>query len=187
MDSHPRGLPVFAKPEFPQPDSSASGKSTEIEQRTQKEPAYAAARNASRADNISSAGTVIEGLGHSFLAVEMQKGQMLDFTFEIPEAGEYTLKIGTIPNHDVDGTGMKLEILLNSKTVGEQDYSVEGRSETWKQNVLRGQAIRSVKLNIEQSGEIKISIKALTNHIIPDQIMLLQGEMNFYEFPVKAN
>jgi hypothetical protein len=187
MDSHPRGLPVFASPEFSQPDSPATGKSTGIEQRTQKEPAYAAARNASQADNISSAGTVIEGLGHSFSAVEMQKGQTLDFTFEIPEVGEYTLKIGTIPNHDVDGAGMKIEILLNDKTVGEQDYSVEGRSETWKQNVLRGQAISSAKLNIEQAGKIKISIKALTKHIILDQIMLLQGEMNFYEFPVTTD
>jgi hypothetical protein len=117
----------------------------------------------------------------------MQKGQTLDFVFDIPEAGEYTLKIGTIPNHDVDGEGMKIEVLLNDKIVNELDYSVEGRSEKWKQNVLRGQAICSVKLNIEQSGEIKISIKALTGHIIPDQIMLLQGEMNFYEFPVKTD
>ena len=90
-----------------------------------------------------------------------------------------------IPNHDVDGTGMKIEILLNDKIAGELDYSVEGRSETWKQNVLRGQAISSVKLNIEQAGKVKISIRALTNYIILDQIMLLQGEVNFYEFPVE--
>jgi hypothetical protein len=183
MDSNPRDLPVFAKPAFSQPDSPATGKSTGTEQ---KEPAYVAARNASQADNISSAGTVIEGLGHSFSAVEMQKGQTLDFTFEIPEAGEYFLKTGTVPNHGVDGAGMKIEVLLNGKTVTQSDYSVDGRSETWKQNVLRGQAISSVRLNVEQAGEIKISIKALTGHIILDQIMILQGEMNFYEFPVKT-
>jgi lysophospholipase L1-like esterase len=188
MDFHPRDLPVFAKPEFPQPDSPATGNSTGAgQQRTQKEPAYVAARNASQADNILSAGTVVEGLGHSFSAVKMQKGQTLDFTFEIPEAGDYFLKTGIIPNHDVDGEGMIIEILLNDKTVSKQDYSVEGRSEAWKQNVLRGQAINSMKLNYEQPGEIKISIKALTNHIILDQIMLLRGEMDFYEFPVKTN
>ena len=58
----------------------------------------------------------------------MQKGQTLDFTFEIPEAGDYLLKTGTIPNHDVDGEGMKIEVLLNGKAVGKQDYSVEGRN-----------------------------------------------------------
>ncbi|MDR2764349.1 MAG: hypothetical protein LBB90_04895 [Tannerella sp.] len=117
----------------------------------------------------------------------MQKGQILDFTFEIPETGEYFLKIGTIPNHDVDGAGMKIEVLLNNKTVAEPDYSVKGRSETWKRNVLRGQAISPVKLNIEQPGEIKISIKARTGHIILDQIMLMKNEMNFYEFPVRTD
>jgi hypothetical protein len=184
MDFQPRDLPVFAKPEFLKPDSLATGKLIGIER---KEPAYVAARNASQADNKLSNGTVIEGLGHSFSAVEMQKRQTLDFIFDIPEAGEYFLKIGTVPNHDVDGAGMKIAVLLNDKTVNELDYSVEGRSEIWKQNVLRGQAISFVKLNVEQAGEIKISIKALTNHIILDRVMILQGEMNFYEFPVKTN
>jgi hypothetical protein len=184
MDFRPRDLPVFAKPEFPQPDFPATGKSIGIER---KEPAYVVALNASQADNKLSGGTVIEGLGHSFSAVEIQKGQTLDFTFEIPEAGEYCLKIGTVPNHDVDGAGMKIAVLLNDKTVNESDYSVEGRSEIWKQNVLRAQAISSVKLNVEQAGKIKISVKALTGHIILDQIMLLHGEMNFYELPVKTD
>jgi lysophospholipase L1-like esterase len=175
MDSRPRDLPVFAKPEFPESKDTARYNSTQ----------NVFAQNADNAINLKNKG--IEGLGHSFSAVEMQKGQTLDFVFHIPEAGEYTLKTGAIPNHDVDGAGMKTEILLNGKIVGEQDYSVERRSETWKQNVLRGQAVGSVKLNVEQPGGIKISIKALTNHIILDQIMLMQGEMNFYEFPVKTN
>jgi lysophospholipase L1-like esterase len=175
MDFQPRNLPVFAKPEF--------SKNKDVVRRGPTRNVFA--QNADNATNLKNKG--IEGLGHSFSAVEMQKGQTFDFTFEIPEAGEYTLKTGTIPNHDVDGKGMKIEVLLNDKSVTALDYSVEGRSETWKQNVLRGQAISSVKLNIEQAGEIKISVKALTNYIILDQIMLLQGEMDFYEFPVKTN
>jgi hypothetical protein len=174
MDSRPRNLPVFAKPEFPENKDTAHYNSTQ----------NVFAQNADHATNLKNKG--IEGLGHSFSAVEMRKGQTLDFVFDIPEAGEYTLKIGTIPNHDVDGEGMKIEVLLNDKTVNELDYSVEGRSETWKQNVLRGQAISSVRLYVEQAGKIKISVKALTNYIVLDQIMLSQSEMNFYEFPVKT-
>ncbi|MDR0545118.1 MAG: hypothetical protein LBG30_07230 [Odoribacteraceae bacterium] len=175
MDFRPRDLPVFASPAFPRPASPAGSSS---------EPAYAAARNASRADNILSAGRIIEGLGHSFSAVKMQEGERLDFTFEVPAAGEYLLKTGATPNHDVDGKGMIIEVLLDGKAVDTQDYSVEGRSERWMQNVLRGQAVCSTKLNIERSGEITISIRALTRHVILDQVMLLQGEMTFYEFPV---
>jgi hypothetical protein len=175
MNSRPRDLPVFESPQT----LSKAGEHTS--------PAggggWVKAFNADKATNLKIKGT--EGLGHSFSAVEMQKGQILDFTFEIPEAGEYFLKIGTIPNHDVDGAGMKIEVLQDNKTVTELDYSVEGRSETWKQNVLRCQAISSVKLNIERLGVIKVSIKAHTEHIILDQVMLLKNEMNFYEFPVE--
>ena len=177
IDFRPRNLPVFDRPEFTGTDSLATD--TVL-------PPFVAAQNAARSASLPENGTVIEGLGHSFAAVQMQKGQTLDFTFKLPQAGAYLLKIGTVPNHDVDGVGMKFEVLLNDKTVTEFNYSVEGRSETWKKNVLRGQAINSAKLDIEQPGKIKISIKALTNHIILDQIMILQGDMNFYEFPVKT-
>ncbi|MDR0766730.1 MAG: glycosyl hydrolase 115 family protein [Odoribacteraceae bacterium] len=175
MDSRPRDLPVFESPSgFPEREEHAPPVGR----------GWVKAFNADNATNLKTKGT--EGLGHSFSAVEMKKGQVLEFTFEVPETGEYFLKVGTIPNHDVDGAGMKIEVLLNNKIVAEADYSVKGRSETWKRNVLRGQAISSIKLNIEQPGEIRISIKARTEYVILDQIMLVKNEMNFYEFPVRT-
>ena len=180
MDFRPRNLPVFNKSDFQHLDSSE----IKIEIQTQKEFSHIFAQNANNATNLNTKG--IEGLGHSFSAIEMLNGQTLDFSFNLPEAGEYNLKIGTLPNHDIDGKGMKIEVLLNDKSVNVLDYSVRGRSETWKQNVLRGQTVSTVKLNFNQSGEVKISIKAHSENIILDQIMLMQNEMDFYEFPVKT-
>jgi hypothetical protein len=179
MHSHPRNLPVFAQPEFPFLDLQA-------EQYAPSQPTYVSARNASQADNLPADGSIIEGLGHSFSAVAMKPGQVLHFSFEVPEAGDYTLQIGTVPNHDGDGEEMKLEIFLNHQLVDQQILGASPRSEAWKQNVLRGQALTSTRLTIDRSGPAILSIKALSPSIILDQLMLLQGDMNFYEFPVKT-
>lgn len=184
MDFQPRDLPVFDRPEFRSLDSLAAETlpAPQPQKPLPTERAYVSALNANHADNLDHPG--IEGLGHSFSAVEMQKDEKLDFTFEVPRPGEYFLKIGTVPNHDVDGAGMKIEVLLDNHPVGELDYRVEGRSEAWKQNVLRGQTVSSVTLDLERAGRATVSIKALTGYVILDQVMLMQGETDFYEFPV---
>jgi tetratricopeptide (TPR) repeat protein len=187
MDFHPRDLPVFAKPEFPQLDFSVTGKPIGIEQQTQRRPVYVAARNASQADNISSAGTIIEGLGHSFSAIQMQQGSELTFMFDIPAPGEYRIKIATLPNHDVDRNGMKIALSVDGKNIQEFDYRAIGRSETWKENVLRGQAVAIVEHHFREAGKVNVSVKALTPYIILDQIMITGGNDDFYEFPVKQN
>ena len=109
-----------------------------------KEQPFVLAQHASQAIDAEKSGQIIEGLGHSFSAVQMQQGKSLTFTFEIPAGGEYWVKIGTLPNHDVDGQGMKIALSIDGKNIGEFDYRTVGRSEKWKENVLRGQAVITV-------------------------------------------
>ena len=45
------------------------------------------------------------------------------------------------------------------------------RSERWKQNVLRGQAVRKMPVSIAK-GEHTVSIRALDDHIVIDQWMM---------------
>lgn len=116
----------------------------------------------------------------------MQKDQTLDFIFEIPAAGEYRIKVAAVPNHDVDGQGMKIALSVDGQRIGMADYSVDGRSETWKEHVLRGQAISSFTHYFPAPKKFRISITALTPEVISDQIMVVNGEDDFYEFPVKV-
>ena len=60
------------------------------------------------------------------------------------------------------------------------------RSEGWKLNVLRGQAVRDLKLTGLKRGKHRLVIKALDAHLIVDQWMI-DSDMNrrFYLFPVK--
>jgi hypothetical protein len=115
----------------------------------------------------------------------MRQGNTLTFTFDIPASGEYRIAIATIPNHDVDGEGMKIALSVDGSEVQTFDYCTVGRSETWKLNVLRGQAISVAKHNFSNAGKVSISVKALTPYIILDQIMVDRGEGSFYELPVK--
>jgi len=186
MDLNPRNLPVFAKPRFPELDELIE-KGNTADKSVNREPfiqPLVIAQNAQQATNLHNNGEVIVGLGHSFATVKMQQGDVLTFDFELPQEGEYWIKIATIPNHDVDGQGMRIQLTIDDKEVQEFNYRTVGRSETWKQNVLRGQAISSVNHDFAQAGKVTISVKALTRYIILDQIMIGKGSDKFYLFPV---
>ena len=60
------------------------------------------------------------------------------------------------------------------------------RSERWKTNVLRGQALRTLDVELTQGGHT-ITVTALDDHIIMDQWMIdFRKERQFYVFPVRA-
>ena len=59
------------------------------------------------------------------------------------------------------------------------------RSEGWKQNVLRGQAIRTIDTKLN-AGPHTITITALDDHIIIDQWMIdYKPDRQFYMFPIE--
>ncbi|MDD3196308.1 MAG: glycosyl hydrolase 115 family protein, partial [Paludibacter sp.] len=140
MDFRPRSLAVFEKPDFSTNDFPVYPFKKDKQQAMNVQ-----AMNASQADNITTTGVIIEGLGHSFSAVQMMQGDSLQFTLKVPVEGTYNLRIATLPNHDVDGKGMKIKILVDGNEPYEYDYKTVGRSESWKQNVLRGQALTTLE------------------------------------------
>ncbi len=214
MDFNPRTLPVFAAPDFSKLDSliAAGKKRLQVQENqaqkntTQNNPALAMsaltnsavspgllsttarnvqAVNASQAVNIAEAGKVMEGLGHSFAAVQLPAGAELRYEMEVPEEGTYWIRIALVPNHGVDGKGMKIGVKVNDGAMQEISYKTEGRSEAWKQQVLRGQAVVTIPAVGLPRGKMVITIKALSTYVQPDQVMIGQGEVDFYEFPVR--
>jgi hypothetical protein len=188
MDYQPRKLPVFDAPIFTTLDSLIALKQQPVcplEVASQKNVVLAL--NAKQAINLSNPQKIIDGLGHSFAAVQMEQGDSLSFVFNLSETGEGRIKIATIPNHDVDGNGMRISLSVDGKELPSLDYRVSGRSEIWKQNVLRGQAISTVTYHFLKPGKTTITLHALTPHIIVDQIMVEVGRReNFYEFPINS-
>jgi hypothetical protein len=191
MSFNPRSLAVFDRPDFSKLDSLISHSQLNLLDEKIKyavDPASqfstVLAKNAVQADNITSVGTVVEGLGHSFAAVQLPKGKSLSYSFLIGEQGEYWIKVAAIPNHDVDEKGLFIQLSVDGTELGSVDYKSRGRSEIWKQNVLRGQALVTFEKVLLPKGIVELELKALTDNVQLDQLAIGKGDMNFYEFPV---
>ena len=65
---------------------------------------------------------------------------------------------------------MRFTIELSGKETSPIHYETKGRSEEWKENVLRNQAIRRVTLPIRKKRTNKLVIKALDEGIVLDQV-----------------
>ena len=73
-------------------------------------------------------------------------------------------------SHPVEGTQLRFTIALDKEETLPIHYETKGRSEEWKENVLRNQAIRRVALPARKKKLNKLVIKALDEGVILDQV-----------------
>ena len=92
-----------------------------------------------------------EGLGYRQGAVELLPDAVLTYGV-IPASTSLELRL--LPSHPVDGQRLGLWVQIGSNQPQWIDYRTQGRSEEWKQNVLRNQAIRSI--HVEDGGILKL-------------------------------
>ena len=174
MDAAPRQLPVF---------DSVYGNLAD------DEPFEGIACNAYDYDAASMGCQTIQMLGHSMNAVTIPKGGDLVFHFRTPLRPEgqekgvlYTAMIPTQPNDKGD---LRYQVFLDDEMPVTISLKEPFRSEQWKQNVLRGQALKQIPVKLTKEEHI-LRIKALDDHIIIDQWMLdFKPNRKFYVIPVK--
>ncbi len=113
----------------------------------------------------------IQMLGHSMLAVRLPKGDSLVSRFPVATAGDYRLRIALIPTHAVDSGDIRFSVSIDGEPTV---FSLKEpfRSEQWKQNVLRGQALRCLSVSLA-AGEHTLTIRALDEHIVIDQCEII--------------
>ena len=143
------------------------------------------ARNACQWDKADEGAECVEALGHSMNAVRLPKGRTVTYTFDCPREGEAILRMALIPTQPNDKGELRFSVRIDG---GEpQMFSLKEpfRSERWKLNVLRQQALRELPVNIAK-GNHTLTIEALDNHIVLDQWMLdFDKNRKFYVFPIK--
>ncbi len=172
MSAAPRDLPVFA------PDVK-----TELPQHPSGGPCIA--RNACQYDSSTSPCTVIDMLGHSMKAVALAKGNTLIYEFESPVEGDAVLRTAMIPTQPSDKGDLRYEVRIDDQTPVVISLKEPYRSEQWKKNVLRCQALKQTPIRLTK-GSHKLYIKALDDHIIVDQWMVdFNKERKFYVIPIK--
>ena len=123
-------------------------------------------------------------LGHSNNAVALPKGSNLTYQINTTRTDSCVLRIATIPTQPNDKGDLRYSVTIDGGTPTIFSLKEKFRSEGWKQNVLRGQAVRTIKTKLG-SGPHTITITALDDHIVIDQWMIdYNPDRQFYMFPI---
>lgn len=158
MDYHPRNLPVFDRVERRLPTDSLVA----------HRPAF---RLWNGMDFTAGNPVACEGLGYEGKAACIRKGESLTFTFNGYLSDSLEVEVRLLPNHPVEGEELRF-LLTVDDTEQTVSYATQGRSEEWKENVLRNQAIRRMVLPIGKKDKHRLIIKALDEGVVLDQVLL---------------
>ena len=130
-------------------------------------------------------GGPVQMLGHSMNAVCIPKGHETVYHFDSPYEGEATLYTAMIPTQPSDRGDLRYQLTLDNEAPIVISLKEPYRSEQWKQNVLRCQALKQTTVKLTK-GPHTLKIKALDNHIIADQWMIdFDSNHQFYTIPIQ--
>lgn len=160
MDMRPRKLPVFNPlAPVPQCDAPVVTPTRQIDVRTLGGDALVAH----------------PGLGRAGYSVEIPRGAGATCSLGPAGADSVTVILSFLPSHPiVEGEGLKVAVSLDGSAPVVADYSTQGRSEEWKENVLNNRATRRFTLPCPQGRKPTLIITALTDGIILDSIEVVE-------------
>ena len=187
MAMDPRQLPVFGPCELPDKLSEAEiseyGQPVEYETQPQLD-ANCVARNAADYTSASDDVEIVPMLGHSMKAVALPKGASLTYKFNTVKRGEARFRVAVIPTQATDHGGIRFAVSIDGGEKRVFSLSEPFRSERWKTQVLRGQAVRELTQYVGM-GTHTLVIEALDDHIIVDQWLLDYNlKRQHYRFPL---
>lgn len=113
-----------------------------------------------------------EGLGYEGKAAGIRKGDSLTFAFDDYGKDSIEIEVRLLPSHPLDEKQLRFAVSLDEAAPQTVSYETKGRSEEWKENVLRNQAIRKLTLPIGKQASHKLVITALDEGIVLDQVIL---------------
>ena len=128
-------------------------------------------RNACDYTDASDGVRTVQMLGYSMNAVAMPKDGTLTYRFDVEQDGEYIVQVALIPTQPADNGDLRFSMSIDGNTPIVYSLKEPFRSEEWKQNVLRGQALRQQTMGLFKGSHI-LTIHAFDNHIVVDQFQL---------------
>lgn len=191
MNHAPRDLYVFWAPQLPivLTDSEAEAYSKRAED-WKAEPLSSSgkdylARNAATFASSSATVTPVQNLGHSGAAVPVAKGESLSYNFSTASSGKAVVRVAVIPTQANDRGDIRFSVSVDGAEPVVFSIKEPYRSDRWKLNVMRGQAVVELPLELAE-GAHTLTLAALDDHIIFDQWMVdYKPGRKFYVFPVE--
>ena len=160
MDFQPRKQSVFNR--VPHTEATAA---------MVKDPQYIARWNATDATVGHPAAWY--GLGYEGKAAGIVRNQEIGFGFEGKKVNgdSVTIEVRWVPTHPVDNK-LRFALSLDGGNPVVKEYQTKGRSEQWKVNTLQCQARVRIQLSITKRKKHLLSIKALDDGMVLDQVYL---------------
>lgn len=202
MNMHPRDLPVFGAPVLPllltgegmaeelnRDFSEAKGDNMPMNWITKKEGVIAS-NCCNFTKCVTSSGAACKPkttsmLGHSMKAISLPKDATITYKFTSEKEGDALLRVALIPTHPVDNGDIRYAVSIDGKEETIVSIKEKNRSDRWKKNVLRGQTVKNININLSK-GEHTLTIRALDDHIVLDQWMIdFKKNRKYYLFPTE--
>lgn len=128
----------------------------------------------------------VQLLGHSGRAVVLPPYAELSYDFEVEAGGEALLRIAVIPTQPNDRGDIRLRLRIDDRPAHEWSFREKGRSDAWKRNVLRGQAVCTIPVKL-RPGRHTLLLEALDPHVVVDQWMIdFEPARKYYTFPLAS-
>ena len=193
MSMHPRSLPVFAAPSLPLQltDDEVEhwlGSDTIPSSDTRAiELDGAIVRNAADYNHASKGVYTVQMLGHSMRAVAVPEGDSVEYVVSTQRTADAVLRLALIPTQPNNDGDLRFTVSVDGAEPTVFSLKEPFRSNQWKQNVLRQQALRTLSLPNLKAGQHRITVKALDPHLLVDQLMIdYDPRRSFYLFPIEA-
>lgn len=161
MDMNPRNLPVFASAQNLIDTTNVTKKDS-----TSLNLPYITSNDAT-----CSNGQVVDMLGHSMKAIQVAKGETLSYPFSCKEESDAILRIALIPTQPNDNGDLRFAVSMDDGEETVFSLKEKFRSEGWKKNVMRQQALRELGVHLSAGAHL-LKFRALDDHIILDQWMI---------------
>lgn len=168
MDASPRNLPVFKPVPHTQTSKPMADELPSIAR------FYGASYNASSFSGGDILAPVL-GLGASIRAMPLPKDCNVTYKFEHifgNAAAGVNVELHMLPTHPIEAQ-QRITLSLDGSQPLVLTYETEGRSEEWKQNVLRGYAVIMAHLPVTRvAGEHHLQIGALDDGVVVDEVII---------------
>ena len=130
--------------------------------------------------------TISDGLGYTgnvMIANQINLENMvskdsaiLSYDFLTTSTSSPTVHVYTVPTHPLNNNfGLKYAIRIDNSEWQIQDFTTQGRSKTWKENVLSNQAEQKIVFKQLNPGKHQIEILAIDPGVMIDRLLIDLG------------
>jgi len=144
-------------------------------------------------DGVGYTGSVVSALPYSSKSIEdiqsvVNHSPVLEYDFYSFNFGDAEVFVQAVPTHAAyKNKGVRCAISIDDLTPVIVDFQTFGRSEKWKDNVLKNASIQSAKQVINKAGKHTLKVWMIDSGVMIDQVLIdLGGWKKSYAFPQES-